>query len=332
MTRTRAITAASQQRLAETHRLLIGGQWIESSDPEPREIFDPSTGKVITTCWQATEEDTNLAVKAARQSFEEGPWRQMTPAARARILWRLADLIEERAGELGELEALDTGKSQRNITNDEVPFAAECFRYFAGWCTKIEGTTKQISSAGDARFHVYTLREPVGVAALIVPWNGPLVQASWKLAPALAAGCSVVLKPAELTPLTTNLLGELVAEAGIPEGVVNIVHGDGAVVGKALAAHPDVDKVAFTGSTDTGKRIVEAAKGNLKKVSMELGGKSPVIIFDDADLQQAIPGAAAAIFANAGQVCVAGSRLYVQQPIYQEVIQGIVEIAKRTRL
>lgn len=329
---TKPLTSACQLRLARPQLLLIDGQWTDAAQPGLRDIFDPSTGEVIARCCQATESDTELAVSAARRSFDDGLWRHLTPAARARVLWTIADLLEQNAALLGELESLDTGRSEPGVVAGEVPFAAECFRYFAGWCTKIEGTTTQLSSAPGSRFHVYTQREPVGVAALIVPWNGPLVQAAWKLAPALAAGCSVILKPSELTPLSTNLLGELMLEAGIPSGVVNILHGDGGAVGHALASHPKVDKVAFTGATATGKKIVAAAKDNLKKVTLELGGKSPVLVFDDADLDKAIPGAAAAIFAGAGQVCVAGSRLYVEEGVYDRVVDGVTEIARQTRL
>ena len=208
-----------------------------------------------------------------------------------------------------------------------MPFAAECFRYHAGWCTKLEGSTKQISTVPDADFHVYTRREPVGVAALIIPWNGPLVQAAWKIAPALAAGCSCVLKPDEKTPLTAMRLGELLLEAGVPAGVANIVTGNGVPVGAALVQHPLVNKVSFTESTAVGKQIVSAAAADLKKVTLELGGKSPMIVLADADLDQAVPGAAQAIFSNAGQVCIAGSRLYVEAPVYDDVVAGVAEYA-----
>ncbi|MBT8077267.1 MAG: aldehyde dehydrogenase family protein, partial [Gammaproteobacteria bacterium] len=253
----------------------------------------------------------------------------LTPSWRGKILWRIGDLLEQHADEVAELEMLDAGKPFAAARHGEVPFAADCFRYYAGWCTKIEGSTKQLSTVPGQAFHIYTLREPVGVAALIVPWNGPLVQASWKIAPALAAGCSVIVKPATQTPLSTVRLGELMIEAGVPAGVVNIVTGSGSLVGQRLAEHPDVDKVSFTGSTSVGRSIVDAAKGNLKKVTLELGGKSPVIVYADADIEAAVSGAAAAIFSNAGQVCVAGSRLYVQRPVYDAVVDGVAGIAKR---
>ena len=227
---------------------------------------------------------------------------------------------------------IDAGKPYASVRSGEVPFAADCFRYYAGWCTKIEGATKDLSTVPNQDFHIYTRREPVGVAALIVPWNGPLIQASWKLAPALATGCSCILKPATQTPLSTVRLGEITVEAGVPRGVVNILLGSGESVGQLLAEHHDVDKVSFTGSTEVGRSIVDAAKGNLKKVTLELGGKSPVIVFADAVLDQAIDGAAQAIFSNAGQVCVAGSRLYVEAPVYDRVVDGIAEIAKSMRV
>ncbi|MEM9530957.1 MAG: aldehyde dehydrogenase family protein [Pseudomonadota bacterium] len=319
----------AQARLDEPQQLWIDGQWRTALDQPARDIFDPSRGVIIARCCRAGTQDVDQAVAAARRTFDAGDWRLKTPAERARVLWRIADAIERQDEQLTELECLDTGKPTPTVAQGEVRFAAECFRYFAGWCTKIQGSTDQLSNLPEPDYHVYTRREPIGVAALIVPWNGPLVQASWKLAPALAAGCSVVLKPSELTPLSTNFLAELMHEAGVPPGVVNVVHGDGQGVGDYLAAHPDVDKIAFTGSTETGRKVVQGATGNMKKVSLELGGKSPVLIFADADLDEAIPGAAAAIFANAGQVCVAGSRLYAHDSIYDKVVKGVTEIAQR---
>ncbi|MEX2961656.1 aldehyde dehydrogenase [Microbulbifer sp. TYP-18] len=299
----------------------MNGQWLCSEQSLP--VFNPSNGKAISQYSPANTTDVDSAVAAARKAFDEQRWTGLSSTARAKILWKLADLMDEHAEQLAELEMLDGGKLYLSAKNGEVPFAAECFRYYAGWCTKLEGDSKSLSGAPDSEFHVYTRREPVGVAALIVPWNGPLVQACWKLAPALAAGCSCIIKPAEETPLSTILLGELMMEAGIPSGVVNIVLGDGVTIGHHLAAHRDVDKVSFTGSTEVGKKIVEAAKGNLKKVSLELGGKSPMIVFADADVEAAAQGAIEAIFSNAGQVCVAASRLYVHRDIYPELIAKI---------
>lgn len=321
-------TRQVSERLSGTQKLYIGGQWQVASDNNVSDVYNPSSGQVISHAAVATTDDCERAVAAARRSFDQGVWTRLTPAARGRILWKLGDLLEENADEIAELEMLDGGKAFDGARHGEIPFAAECFRYYAGWCTKIEGSTKQLSTVADAEFHIYTKREPIGVAALIVPWNGPLVQAAWKVAPALAAGCSCILKPASETPLTAVRLAELAAEAGVPDGVFNVLLGGGASVGQYLAEHPQVDKLSFTGSTEVGKTIVAAACSNLKKLSLELGGKSPMVIFEDADLEQAIPGVAQAIFSNAGQVCVAGSRLYVQESIYEEVVTGIADIAK----
>lgn len=319
-------------RLASEQRLLLDGCWQAASDGSSTAVYDPSSGREITQAAAATEADAEIAVQAARRSFDDASWKRLTPSARAKVLWRVADLLEEHGDEIAELEMLDAGKPYAGARQGEIPFAADCFRYYAGWCTKIEGSTKQLSTVPDQNFHIYTLREPVGVAALIVPWNGPLVQAAWKIAPALAAGCSVVVKPATQTPLSTVRLGELLIEAGIPNGVFNILLGSGRKVGDFLARHPLVDKVSFTGSTEVGKSIIGAAQGNLKKVSLELGGKSPMIVFDDANLEEAIDGAANAIFSNAGQVCVAGSRLYVQDTVFERVVEGVASIARRMRV
>jgi phenylacetaldehyde dehydrogenase len=247
------------------------------------------------------------------------------------LLWKLGDLLEQHLEEFAELESLDNGKPLSVARVADVPLAVDLFRYMAGWATKIEGNTIPISVAG-AKFFAYTLREPVGVVGQIIPWNFPLLMAAWKLGPALAAGCTVVVKPAEQSPLTALRLGELIMEAGFPAGVVNIVPGFGETAGAALAAHPDVDKIAFTGSTEVGKLIVQAAAGNLKKVSLELGGKSPNIILPDADLEVAIPGSADAIFFNHGQCCTAGSRLFVHKSVFDKVVDGIAEAAKKIHL
>src|SRR6185295_13928035 len=278
------------------------------------------------------KDDVDRAVKAARSAFENGPWTKMTSSERGRLVWKLGDLIEKHLEEFAQLESLDNGKPLSVARVADVPLAADLFRYMAGWATKIEGNTIPISSGGGkVRYHAYTLREPVGVVAQIIPWNFPLLMAAWKLGPALATGCTVVLKPAEQTPLSALLLGELILEAGFPEGVVNIVTGFGETAGAALAAHPDVDKVAFTGSTEVGKLVMKAAAGNLKKVSLELGGKSPNIVFKDADLNTAIPNAAGAIFFNHGQCCCAGSRLYVEKGIFDRVVEGVAEQAKKIK-
>ncbi len=323
---------AAAKFISEPLRMLVGDQWTKGGAGNTLEVYDPSTGKVFANVPAGDEADVDAAVQAARQSFEDKRWRGKTAADRAKILWRVADLLETHVEELAELEMLDTGKPRGAVLAGEVPFAAECFRYYAGWCTKIEGSTKDISSFPGQQFHAYTRREPIGVVALIVPWNGPLVQAAWKVAPALAAGCSVILKPDEKTPLSSLRLGELLLEAGVPQGSVNIVTGSGEIVGAALTLHGDVDKVSFTGSTMVGKKILAAAAGNLKKVTLELGGKSPVVILADADLNRAVPGAAQAIFSNSGQVCVAGSRLFVETSIYDEVINGVAEIANNLKI
>ncbi len=323
-----AMSPMVAERLARAQPLLIGGQWSAAQDGSVSDIYNPSSGEIIGTAASATRADTERAIAAARTAFDSGVWTGLTPAERGKILWRAADLLEKYADEVAELEMLDAGKAFAGARNGEIPFAADCFRYFAGWCTKIEGSTKQLSIVPDRDFHIYTLREPIGVAALIVPWNGPLVQAAWKVAPALAAGCSCILKPATETPLSAVRLGEILLEAGLPAGVFNLLLGGGSTVGQLLAEHPDVDKVSFTGSTQVGKSIIGAARGNLKKLSLELGGKSPVIIFDDANLDEAIAGAAEGIFSNAGQVCVAGSRLYVHESVYEQVVEGIADIAK----
>jgi len=332
MSASHAISSAVSRRLAGVQSLLIDGESRGASDKTVCNVIDPSTGQIVTTAAAASEDDTLAAIRAARCAFDNKSWTGLTPAARAKILWRIGDLIDIHADEIAELEMIDAGKSFASARNGEIPFAAECFRYYAGWCTKIEGKTKDLSIVPDQDFHIYTRREAIGVAALIVPWNGPLVQASWKLAPALAAGCSCILKPATQTPLSTVRLGEIAREAGVPNGVINVLLGDGASVGRFLAEHHDVDKVSFTGSTEVGRRIVDAAKGNLKKVTLELGGKSPVIVFADADIEQAIEGAAQAIFSNAGQVCVAGSRLYVEASVYDRVTDGIAAIAKNMKV
>lgn len=290
--------------------------------------INPSTGEAIAEYAAGSAADVDEAVVSCREAFDDGRWRSKAPAEKARIMQRAADLIEQNACELGELEMLEAGKPLGPATEIEVPFAAECFRYHAGWCTKLDGASKQLSLAPAGEFHAYTLREPVGVVGLIVPFNGPLVQTAWKLAPALAAGCCAVVKPDEKTPLATLRLAELLIEAGLPPGVVNVVTGTGPEVGGAIVRHPLVAKVSFTGSTNTGKEIGKIALDDMKKVTLELGGKSPVMILADANLDKAIPGAANAIFGGAGQVCIAGSRLYVEDPVFDDVVGGIIEYAE----
>ncbi|MET0163539.1 MAG: aldehyde dehydrogenase family protein [Vicinamibacterales bacterium] len=307
-------------------KMLIDGQWVNAAAGRAIDVFDPATGKLIARVPEGDKEDIDSAVKAARRTFDQRTWLNLTPAERAKILWRVGDLIDRRAADIASVETLDNGVPQA-LAQMTISGGAEAFRYYAGWITKIHGTTSTVSVPG-AQFHSYTLREPVGVVGLIVPWNAPFALACSKLSVALAAGCSCVLKPAEETPLNALVLGEILQEAGIPAGVVNIVTGFGHTAGAALAAHPGVDKIGFTGSTEVGKLIVNAASGNLKKVTLELGGKSPMVAFDDADLEKTVAGAAMAIFTNSGQVCIAGSRLYVQRKLYEPVVEGLAGVAK----
>ena len=318
-----------QKFVARRHKLLIDGRWVDAASGKTFPSYDPATGEVLAHVAEGDREDVERAVRAARRAFESGPWPELTASERGRLLWKLADLLEARADELAELESLDNGKPRAVARAADLPLSVDCLRYMAGWATKLEGATIPISVPG----HVaWTLREPVGVVGQIIPWNFPLLMAAWKLGPALATGCTVVLKPAEQTPLSALRLAELVCEAGYPNGVVNVVTGYGETAGAALAAHPGVDKVAFTGSTEVGRLIVQVATGNLKKVSLELGGKSPNVVLADADLDLAIDGAANAIFFNHGQCCCAGSRLFVEKPIFDRVVAGVAERAKKIRV
>jgi phenylacetaldehyde dehydrogenase len=318
------------QFLKSPRAMLLGDGWFPASSGRLADVFNPATGEVLARSAAGDRQDVDRAVQAARAAFDDGSWSGAAEA-RAHMLWKTADLIEAHADELAELECLNNGMPLRDARSFFVVQAARCFRHYAGCADKLYGRAAQVC-AGPASYHAYTLLEPVGVVALIVPWNVPLLMASWKVAPALAAGCTCVLKPSKETPLTALRLGELMLEAGLPPGVLNIVLGSGSDVGSPLAAHPDVDKVSFTGSTEVGRSIGESALGNLKKVSLELGGKSPVIVFDDADLDQAIAGASHTIFVNAGQTCVAGSRLYVQKKSYDRVVSGIAAVAANMRL
>jgi len=316
------------------HRMLINGKWVEAASGKTFPTYNPATGEVLSEVAEGDREDINRAVDAARAAFENGPWRKMTASERGRAIWRLADLLEQNLEEFAAIETLDNGKPLKVARVADVPLAVDLFRYMAGWATKIEGNTIPISVpyAPGAKFFAYTLREPVGVVGQIIPWNFPLLMAAWKLGPALATGNTVVLKPAEQTPLSCLRLGELIHEAGMPDGVVNIIPGYGETTGAALAAHPGVDKIAFTGSTEVGKLILHAAAGNLKKVSLELGGKSPNVVFADADVSAAIDGAASAIFFNHGQCCCAGSRLYVEEKIFEQVVDGVSQNAAKIRV
>ncbi|MEV4241480.1 MULTISPECIES: aldehyde dehydrogenase family protein [Nocardia] len=299
-------------------------------------VIDPVTEDQITEFTDCGEEAVNEAVARARAAFESGVWHGLPGRERAKIMWRIADLMDQYADDLAELDSLNTGMplAQAKMI---VPTCAEFFRYYAGWCTKINGTAHEVQMTGGisgayADMHAYTLKEPYGVVGLIFPWNGPVFNACAKLAPALAAGCSTVVKPAEETPLSALLLDRIITEAGVPDGVVNLLTGYGHTAGAALTAHPDVDKIAFTGSTEVGKQIVQASAGNLKKVMLELGGKSPVLIYDDADLNMAILMASMGIFVHSGQGCVCGSRIFVQRGVYDQVTEGIATVANSLKL
>jgi len=326
-------TAGTVRRfLDQPRRMLIGGQWVESRTGETLESVDPATGRPLTTIPRGDATDVDQAVRTARTAFESAAWREITPIDRGQLLDRLADLIEEHADELALLEAHDNGKPVRVARAVDVGSSAKLFRYFAGWPSKFEGSTVPVSPRGGLSILNYTVHEPVGVVGAIVPWNFPMSMACWKLAPALATGNTVVLKPAEETSLSTLRLAELIQEAGFPDGVVNVVTGTGPTAGAAIAEHAGIDKVAFTGSTNVGRLVARAATGNLKKVSLELGGKSPNIVFDDCVLEDAVSGAISGIFAATGQTCIAGSRLLLQETIHDQFVEKLVDMARQARL
>src|SRR3977135_1804388 len=314
--------------ISKNRKMLINGQWVEAASGKTFPTYNPATGEVLARVAEGDREDIDRAVKAARAAFETGPWSKMTPSERGRLIWKLGDLLEQNLKEFAELEMLDNGKPLKIARVADVPLAMDLFRYMAGWATKIEGNTIPIGG----KFLAYTLRQPVGVVGQIIPWNFPLLVAAGQLGPAVATGCTVIIKPAEQTPLTCLRLGELVQEAGIPDGVVNIVPGYGETAGAALAAHPDVDKIAFTGSTEVGKLILQAAAGNLKKGSLELGGKSPNVVFADSDVKGAIRGAASAIFFHHGQCCTAGSRLFVHERVFDKMMTGLSDEASKLKI
>lgn len=323
------------QFIAKPQRMLIDGKWVEAKSGKTFEVYNPATGELIGHAQEGGQQDVDLAVAAARRAFDDNSeWRRMTPSQRGRMVSRIGDLILKYGDELAQLEALDNGKPVTVARAADVPLAADLFHYMAGWATKLEGNTIGLSVpyTPGTEYHAYTRREPIGVVGQIIPWNFPLLMAAWKLGPALTSGCTVVLKLAEETPLSGLRLAEICQEAGLPNGVLNVVTGFGETCGAPLAAHPGVDKVAFTGSTEVGKLIVKAAAHDLKKLTLELGGKSPMIIFDDADIEAAIPGAASAIFFNQGQCCAAGSRLFVQEKIYDKVIDGIADYARKLKV
>jgi phenylacetaldehyde dehydrogenase len=311
-------------------KMLIDGHLVDASAGKSFPVYNPANGEIICHVPEGDYIDVDKAVHAARRAFDSGPWSRTSPSQRGRLLWKLADLLEQHTDEFAELESLDNGKPVSVARVADVPLAVDLFRYMAGWATKTLGSTIPLSAGQD--FLSYTVREPIGVVAQIIPWNFPLLMAAWKLGPALATGCTIVMKLAEQTPLTGLRLAQLIVEAGFPPGVVNILTGFGEPCGAPLAAHDLVDKVAFTGSTEVGKLIAKAATGNLKKVTLELGGKSPCIIFPDADMSQAIGGAASAIFFNQGQCCCAGSRLFAHESVFDQVVEGMSDIAGKIRI
>ncbi len=306
-------------------KLLIGGKWVPAKSGKTFETINPANEEVLALVAEGDKADVDDAVKAARKAFEDNRWAGMSPHARTRYLLKIADLIEAHADELAELESLDNGKPLSQARTIDIPGSARLFQYFAGWASKIYGET----NPSDPSMFNYTLREPIGVCGLITPWNFPLMMASQKIAPALACGNTVVLKPAEQTPLTALRLGELIQEAGLPDGVVNIVTGFGPGAGSSISEHPDIDKVSFTGSTEVGKMILQASAGNLKRVSLELGGKSPNVILPDADLEQAVPTAMNGVFFNSGQVCAAGTRIFVQREMYDKFVDQFAKASER---
>jgi phenylacetaldehyde dehydrogenase len=326
-----ALSAKTADFIRQPKQMLIDGRWEHAVSGKTFPVTNPATAEIIAYAAEGDKADIDKAVISARRALESKAWGGITPSERGKLVWRIGDLILKYADELAELEALDNGKPATVARIADVALSADIFHYMAGWATKLHGLTIPISIP-DANFLSYTLREPVGVVGQIIPWNFPLLMAAWKLAPALATGCTVVLKVAEETPLSAIRLGEILQEAGLPNGVVNIITGFGETAGAALAAHPLVDKIAFTGSTEVGKLIVNAAAGNLKKVTLELGGKSPNIVLKDADLDVAIPGAANAIFFNHGQCCNAGSRLYVAHEVFDAVTEGVANIANNIKL
>jgi aldehyde dehydrogenase (NAD+) len=325
-----ATATKTRRKVATTcqTKMLINGKWRDSQSGKTFETINPATEEVITQVAEGDAADIDLAVKAARKAFESGPWRTMDARDRGRLLNKLADLIESHSDELAELETLDNGKPISESRQADLPLVIDCFRYYAGWADKIHGQTIPVRG----RYFCYTKREPVGVVGQIIPWNFPMLMVAWKWGPALAAGCTVVLKPAEQTPLTALRLGELALEAGFPAGVINIVPGYGETAGDALVKHPGVDKIAFTGSTEIGRIIMQNAANTLKRVTLELGGKSPNIVFADADLDAAVDGAMLGLYLNQGQCCCAGSRLLVQDKVYDAMVERLATASEKRKL
>ena len=308
--------------------LFINGRWVDSVSGKTFDTLNPATEDVITSVAEGDSADIDLAVTAAREAFENGPWKRTDARDRSRILLKIAGLIERNKDELALLDTLDNGKPINETTNADIPLVIDCFLYYAGWADKVHGETIPVRG----EFFNYTLREPVGVVGQIIPWNFPLLMAAWKIAPALACGNTIVLKPAEQTPLSALRLGEICQEAGLPDGVLNIVPGYGPTAGAALAEHMDVDKIAFTGGSATGRIIMQAASKNLKRISLELGGKSPNIVFADSDIDSAVDGAMTGIFFNQGEVCCAGSRLFIEKSIHEEFVDKLSNKAANMRV
>lgn len=320
---------AKPPKLRPQYPLLIGGKWQDSVSGKTFTTVNPATGDTLCQVAEGDKADIDLAVKAARKAFEEGPWPKMNASERGRLLNRLADLIEKNQEELAALETVDNGKPYRDSYAIDLPMTVKCYRYYAGWADKIHGKTIPV----EGNYFCYTRHEPVGVVGQIIPWNFPLLMQAWKWGPALATGCTVVLKPAEQTPLTALRVAELAQEAGFPDGVINVVPGFGPTAGAALSSHKDVDKVAFTGEYLTGQIVMEAAaKSNLKRVSLELGGKSPNVVFADADLDAAVEGAYFGLFFNQGQCCCAGSRLFVEEKVHDQFVNKLVQRAKSQKV
>jgi len=326
--------ASTQNYFTQSHKMLINGKFVNAVSNREIDVYDPTTSQIIARVPEGGAEDIDKAVLAARNAFDNGPWPKMTPVERERRLLKLADLLEHHGQEISEIESVNTGRILSATRKFDVDLSVDYLRYTAGWATKIEGKTMSpsVPYLPDGKFFAYTTREPVGVVAAITPWNVPLGQAIWKIAPAIATGCTVILKPAEQAPLSALRFAQLVELADIPPGVINIVSGIGRIAGAALVNHPAIDKISFTGSTETGVEIAQVAARNMKKVTLELGGKSPVIVMDDADLDVVIPGAAWAIYGNHGQNCCAGSRLYVHKKLFDKVVSGIADIARNIRL
>ena len=318
-----AYSDAASKALARMPQLFINGEWVDSTGGATIGVIDPSTGREVSRFVDATNDDVDRAVAAARAAFDDGRWCNLPPIAREGIIHKLADLLERHADEFAELEAIDNGKPKGIAAALDIPGSIGMLRYMAGWASKLGGESIDPMAAPKGAFHAYVRREPVGVAAQIVPWNFPLLMAALKIAPALTAGCTLVLKPAEQTSLTALRLADLVNEAGFPAGTINVITGMGETAGDRLVRHPDVDKVAFTGSTEVGKIINRAATDTLKRVTLELGGKSPVVVLPDVDVDATAGAAAGAIFFNSGQICVAGSRLFAHRSIFDRLVEGV---------